>query len=362
MEVPVIRQPRGHLGSEKHQMLELNKRLETYLGRVKFLEEENEFLREEIQALQRRKDPRAWKRELEDELRKARGAVEVAWMERDRVELEVGNLCEELQALGLQRQKEAASQAEARKTLGESKKQLEEEKRAQIWLRERASQLEKELQHHQESHQEEVSVLQARLSQAQPILRAAPCTEVPDLQDLTNGYSQMAAQAWQEAADAYQDQVRRLEESLTQARSHIAQVTQEKREGYLTLQRMAKELDAARNKKGILEQNITRQQTREHKKLQEFQAHLDSLENEKVALGDQISVILEDRRNLLQLKMSLGLEVATYRALLDNESLRVNNPSINYSLGSSMQAKDPGHSSGHSCDTTSNPTARRPDA
>ncbi|KAJ8398412.1 hypothetical protein AAFF_G00426670 [Aldrovandia affinis] len=334
MEVTGIRQPRGHLGTEKLQMLDLNKRLETYLGRVKFLEEENEFLKEEIQALQRSRDPQAWKRELEGELGKARGEVEAAWRERDRVELEVGNLSEELNVLGLQRQREAVTQAEAKKMLVESKKQLEEERRAQIWLREKTAQLEKELELHVEIHQEDVSVLQARLSAARPVFTAPPRTEVLSLQHLGQDYSQRAAQAWQEAAAAYQDQTRCLEDSLLQARAHMTQVTQEKREGCLMVQYMAKELDWAHNRNKVLEQNVSQQKNREHKEIEQLQAHLESLEGEKVELGEQISDILEDRRKLLQLKMSLGLEVATYRALLDSESLRVNKPSSNDTWGS----------------------------
>lgn len=38
------------LGEESLQMWDLNKRLEAYLARVKFLEEENEVLRAEIQS------------------------------------------------------------------------------------------------------------------------------------------------------------------------------------------------------------------------------------------------------------------------------------------------------------------------
>ncbi len=44
-----------------------------------------------------------------------------------------------------------------------------------------------------------------------------------------------------------------------------------------------------------------------------WQEHLESLEAEKGELGQQINRLLVENRRLLQLKMSLGLEVATYR-------------------------------------------------
>lgn len=43
------------------------------------------------------------------------------------------------------------------------------------------------------------------------------------------------------------------------------------------------------------------------------QAQVDALELEKDNLGQQIDSLMVDRQNLLQVKMSLGLEVATYR-------------------------------------------------
>lgn len=44
-----------------------------------------------------------------------------------------------------------------------------------------------------------------------------------------------------------------------------------------------------------------------------WQEHLEALEVEKQELGNQIDHIVMENRGLLQLKMSLGLEVATYR-------------------------------------------------
>ncbi|XP_045082105.1 nestin isoform X4 [Coregonus clupeaformis] len=185
MELHNIRHHHSHRTDDKLQMLNLNQRLETYLGRVRLLEEENKLLCQEIQAL--RGSGQGGRMGLEDKLSLARQEVEEAWREKDRVELELGSLGEELQALGLQRQWEADAHGEVKKKLADSRKEMEEERRAQIWLREKA--------------------------------------------------------------------------------------------------------------------------------------HLEVLEMEKGALGDQIDTLLIESRGLLQLKMSLGMEVATYRALLDNESL-----------------------------------------
>ncbi|XP_045898075.1 nestin-like isoform X2 [Micropterus dolomieu] len=101
----------SHLGEEKHQMLNLNRRLETYLSRVKLLEEENALLAKELHGLRRSNQGASIRRKgLEEELRKARLEVDVAWRDRVHAELEVGRLTEEVQALDLQRQRDARDQ------------------------------------------------------------------------------------------------------------------------------------------------------------------------------------------------------------------------------------------------------------
>lgn len=46
------------------------------------------------------------------------------------------------------------------------------------------------------------------------------------------------------------------------------------------------------------------------------QAQVEALESDKGHLGEELDNLLVDTRKLLQMKMCLGLEVATYRYLL----------------------------------------------
>ncbi|XP_072534861.1 nestin [Salminus brasiliensis] len=328
MEITSVRQLLPHVGEEKYQMLELNRRLESYLGRVKLLEEENQLLRGEIQALHRNRNTTKGQKQIQEEaLNLARREVQAAWMEKDRVEMEVSNLLEEMEALNAQRQKERAAQDEAKRKLAESKKKFEDEWRTQIWLREQAAHLEKEVTLQVQVHQEEMESLKSTTVLSKPVLMAPQHKQTFSLRELGEDYSQRAAQAWQEAAGVYQRQVEQLEDSLTQARAHMAQISQEKKENQLHVQDLAKEIESTKAKRELLEKNVAQQRSRQNQELQKLQAQVEGLEAEKVDLREQIGDLLVDRRNLLQMKMCLGLEVATYRALLDTESLRVHNQS-----------------------------------
>ncbi|XP_070768444.1 nestin [Enoplosus armatus] len=323
----------SHLGEEKHQMLNLNRRLETYLSRVKLLEEENALLAKEIQTLRHSNHGASTRRKgLEEELQQARLEVDVAWRDRVHTELEVGRLVEELQALDLHRQKEAQAQVKTKTKLEQSRKALEEEQRAQIWLREKVSQLEHEMRLLIQTHQEDVAHLEASLTHSRatmPPTLAQRGNQTPNLLQLGQEYSQSATKAWQEAAEAYQGQLARLEESLNQARSRLTRVGQEKSESQLKLQTLQKEIASAHDVRLHLEKTAAQQEDRYSQEIQQLQEHLEGLEAEKEELGQQIDGLLLENRRLLQLKMSLGLEVATYRALLDSESLRGDIPLLN---------------------------------
>ncbi|XP_070958577.1 nestin-like [Oncorhynchus clarkii lewisi] len=323
MELHRLRHHHSHRTDDKLQMLNLNQRLETYLGRVRLLEEENKLLCQEIQAL--RGSGQGGRMGLEDKLSLARQEVEEVWREKDRVELELGSLGEELHVLGLQRQWEADAHGEVKKKLADSRKQMEEERRAQIWLGEKVSQLEKQIQFQIKTHQEDVAGFQATLIHVRPALPPPPPqtgTQLPSLQELGEEYSQMAVRAWHEAAMVFQGQVDSLDESLNQARTRLAQVGQEKNESQLKLQALENELQSAQARRQCLERSVAKQRDMQRQEIQNLQAHLDVLEMEKGALGNQIDTLLTESRGLLQLKMSLGMEVATYSALLDNESLK----------------------------------------
>ncbi|KAK7886958.1 hypothetical protein WMY93_026579 [Mugilogobius chulae] len=137
-----IQPPISHYGGEKEQMLNLNQRLETYLNRVKLLDEENAKLAKEIQTLRRNHHGNKERRKFfDEELRNAREEVEIVWKERVYAEVDVAKLSEELQNLDLQLQRETEAHIEANAKVNQSRKELEEERRAQMWLREKVNQL-----------------------------------------------------------------------------------------------------------------------------------------------------------------------------------------------------------------------------
>ncbi|XP_026512043.1 nestin [Terrapene carolina triunguis] len=320
------------LGEESLQMWDLNKRLEAYLARVKFLEEENELLRAEIQSAKDRPAESSWRCKYEEELSALRATLDDAFREKHAAELTRDNLSEEIQHVKSRCQKERAAQEEAKKQLALSKKELEEERRAQIWLRERATQLEKEVEVLVDIHEEEKAGLEqemASFSQSLENFRAVPVAFQPvEVED----YSKRLSEIWRGAVETYKSEVSQLESSLCQAKENLWKAVEGNRQNQLHLQQLEKELAGLKARKGMLEESLSRQWQDQRGEAEKFQLALESLEQEKEALGVQIAHVLEERQQLMHLKMSLGLEVATYRTLLEAESSRLQMPSAEYKL------------------------------
>ncbi|XP_015739949.1 nestin [Coturnix japonica] len=325
------------LGEESLQMWDLNKRLEAYLARVKFLEEENEGLRAEIQSTKENPagDPR--RARYEEELRSLRDALHRAFTEKCAAELARDNLYEEVQHVKSRCQKEQAAREEAKRQLTSSKKELEEERRAQIWLKERAVQLEKEVETLLEVHEEEKAGLDQELASFSQSLEGFRCAPVAFQPVEVEDYSKRLSEIWRGAVETYKAEVSQLERALGQAKENLWQVAEDNQQNQLQLRHLEKELVGLKVRKEMLEESLGQQWQEQHGEAEKFQLTIEALEQEKQNLQVQIAQVLEDRQQLMHLKMSLSLEVATYRTLLEAESTRLQMPPGEFKLANSLR-------------------------
>ncbi|XP_017663880.1 PREDICTED: nestin [Lepidothrix coronata] len=320
------------LGEESLQMWDLNKRLEAYLARVKFLEEENEVLRAEIQSAKGSPAGDSWRVKYEEELRALRDALDHAFREKCMAELARDNLYEEVQQVKSRCQKEQAAREEAKKQLSLSRKELEEERRAQIWLKERAVQLEKEVEALLEVHEEEKAGLDQEIASYSQSLESFRCAPVAFQPVEVEDYSKRLSEIWKGAVETYKTEVSQLEGSLCQAKENLWKAVEDNHQSQLQLQHLEKDLAGLKVRKEMLEESLAQQWQEQRGEAEKFQLAMEALEQEQQSLRVQIARVLEDRQQLMHLKMSLSLEVATYRTLLEAESTRLQMPAGEFRL------------------------------
>nr|XP_008120236.2 PREDICTED: nestin [Anolis carolinensis] len=318
------------LGEESVQMWELNKRLEAYLSRVKSLEEENGLLKSEIQNL--RSSPlevSCWRGHYEEEVASMRAALDQAFREKHAAELAREALHDQVRQVKGQCQKERVAREEAKRLLAAGKKQLEEERRAVLWLQKKATQLEKEAQGLVEVHREELAGLEREaggfsrsFEEGFRVVAPPGCFQPREVED----YAQQLSTIWQGAVETYKRGVSQAEASLGQAKEELRRASQGNRESQLQLQQLEAELTDLTGRKEALEESLSHQGQLLQGEAEKLQLAVESLEEEKHSLQAQIAQVLEERQQLMHLKMSLSLEVATYRTLLEAESTRLQMP------------------------------------
>ncbi|XP_068963679.1 nestin isoform X2 [Petaurus breviceps papuanus] len=318
----------GCLGEESVQMWELNRRLEAYLSRVKSLEEQNERLRLEIGSLRELPGEPSWRSQAEEELSALRALLDQRWSEKHAAEVARDNLLEEVEGVASRCQQQRLARERAKEQVAESRRVLEAEKWAGVCLGNQASELEKELEALVAAHEQERAGMSAQAARSALCLetfrRAPDNAPAPDVQDLARTFGE----AWRGAVEGYQARVACMEASLGQARERLGQAMQGTREGQREVQRLDVERAALQGRREMLEQRLEGQWQKQQESGEKFQLAVEALEQEKQDLHNQIAQVLEDRQQLMHLKMSLSLEVATYRTLLEAESSRLHTSNI----------------------------------
>nr|XP_006214656.1 LOW QUALITY PROTEIN: nestin [Vicugna pacos] len=314
----------GCLGEESFQMWELNRRLEAYLARVKALEEQNELLSAELGGLRAQSGDASWRARADDELAALRALVDQRWREKHAAEVARDNLAEEVESVAGRCQQLRLARERTTEEVAHSRRAVEAEKCAQAWLSTQAAELERELEALRAAHEEERAGLNAQAACAPrgPAPPRGPPAPAPEVEEL----ARRLGEAWRGAVRGYQERVAQMEASLGQARERLGRAVQGAREGRLELQQLQAERGGLQERRAALEQRLESRWQERLRATEKFQLAVEALEQEKQGLQSQIAQVLEGRQQLAHLKMSLSLEVATYRTLLEAENSRLQTP------------------------------------
>lgn len=318
----------GHImGNEKGAMQNLNDRLATYLDKVRSLEQANSKLETQIrQALEKRgPDVNDYSRfqVVLDELRKK---VFDATVDNARLILQIDNARLAADDFRVKYESELAIRQSVEADIVGLRKVIDDTNLNRMNLESEIESLKEELIFLKKNHDNEVMELRNQIAQS----GVQVDVDAPKGQDLAQIMEEMRAK-YEKMAQKNQDELKKWHESqisdiqvqMTQSTEALQGARTESTDLRRQLQTLEIELESQKSLKGSLEGTLRDTEMRYNMEMESLNDILRGLEAELMQLRNNIQQQTHEYEALLNIKMKLEAEIATYKRLLDGEDFKL---------------------------------------
>uniref|UniRef100_F7FZG2 IF rod domain-containing protein n=1 Tax=Ornithorhynchus anatinus TaxID=9258 RepID=F7FZG2_ORNAN len=312
---------------EKEQIKCLNSKFAAFIDKVRFLEQQNKLLETKWQFYQNRKCCESNLEPLFDGyIETLKRELECVEADRGRLESELYHVQEVLEGFKKKYEEEVTLRATAENEFVALKKDVDCAYLRKSDLEANAESLTEEINFLRALYEEEIRVLQAHISDTSVIVKMDNSRELNMdcvIAEIKAQYDDIATRSRAEAESWYRSKCEEMKATVIRHGESLRRTKEEINELNRMIQRLTAEVENAKCQNSKLEAAVTESEQQGEAALNDAKCKLAGLEEALLKAKQDMACLVKEYQEVMNSKLGLDIEIATYRRLLEGEEFRL---------------------------------------